>query len=133
MIGRTANTVLRRSRQRARPARKVCPFCFEDDHIAGRNHVPHVTVEECKLHHGLLTEQRLAAGADMGKQRNRIKSVEMALRSLAVTGRANATAINKLSDGMEFCADKINEYETSRRARVTSPIKSEREKNTKVR
>jgi uncharacterized protein YggU (UPF0235/DUF167 family) len=131
MIGRTANTILRRSRRRARPARKVCPFCFEDDHIAGRNHVPHVTVEECKLHHALLTELRLAAGADMSKQRNRIKSVEMALRSLSVTGRANASAINNLSRGLEFCADKIKAYETSRRARVKSGNKSGRETSSR--
>ena len=51
MIGRTAKTVLRHSRQRVRPPRKVCPFCFEADHIGGRNHVPHVTVDECQLHH----------------------------------------------------------------------------------
>jgi len=132
MIGRTANTVLRHSRQRARPARKVCPYCFEDDHCAGRNHVPHVTVEVCKLHHALLTEQRLAAGADMSKQRNRIKSVEMALRSLAVTGHANATAIDKLSEGMEFCAEKLKAYEAPGHARTKSRSGSRRKKNTTI-
>jgi hypothetical protein len=107
MIGRTANTVLRESRQEVRPPRKVCPFCFEADHIAGRNHLPHLTVDECQLHHAILTEQRLAAGAEMNKQGHPIKSVEMALRSLAVTGRAIAWAIEKLSEGVEFCADGL--------------------------
>jgi hypothetical protein len=97
MIGRTANTVLRESRQEVRPPREVCPFCFESDHIAGRNHVPHLTVDECQLHHAILTEKRLAAGAEMNKQLHPIKSVEMALRSLAVTGRSIAWAIEKLS------------------------------------
>jgi hypothetical protein len=107
MIGRTANTVLRRSRQRVRPPRKVCPFCFEADHIAGRNHIPHLTVEVCQLHHDLLTEERLAAGAEMKKQDHTIKSVEMALRALAVTAHAIAVAIDTLCNALEFCAEKL--------------------------
>jgi hypothetical protein len=106
-MGRTAKTVLRNSRQHVRPPRKVCPFCLEADHIGGRNQIPHLTVDECQLHHAILTEQRLAAGAEMNKQRHPIKSVEMALRSLAVTGRAIAWAIEKLSEGVEFCADGL--------------------------
>jgi len=107
MIGRTAKTVLRRSRQQARPPRKVCPFCVEGDHIGGHNHIEHLIVEVCQLHHAMLTELRLATGAEMAKQPNPIKSVEMALRSLAVTGRANARAIDKLSEGLEFCAEEL--------------------------
>ena len=107
MIGRTASTVLRRSRQQVRPSRKVCPFCFEADHIGGRNHIPHLTVDVCQLHHVCLTEERLASGAEMKKQVYPIKSIEMALRSLAVTGRAIAWAMGKLFEGMEFCAEKL--------------------------
>ena len=107
MIGRTARTVLRASRQQVRPPRKVCPFCFEGDHIGGRNHLPNVIVEECQLHHAWLTEERLAAGAEMKKQDHPIKLVEMALRSLAVTGHAIASAVDKLSDGLEFCAEEL--------------------------
>jgi hypothetical protein len=59
MIGRTAKTVLRHSRQRLRPSRKVCPYCFEADHIGGRNHIPHLTVDVCQAHHTLVTEERL--------------------------------------------------------------------------
>jgi hypothetical protein len=107
MIGRTAKTVLRESRQQVRPPRKVCPFCFEGDHIGGRNHIPHLVVDECQFHHVWLTEERLSAGAEMKKQPHPIKSVEMALRSLAVTGRAIASAIGKLSEALEFCAEKL--------------------------
>jgi len=107
MIGRTAKTVLRASRQQVRPPRKVCPFCLEADHIGGHNHIPHVTVEECQLHHAWLTEERLAAGAEMKKQSHPVKSVEMALRSLAVTGHAIAWAIDKLSEGLEYCAETL--------------------------
>jgi hypothetical protein len=107
MIGRNAKTVLRASRQQVRPPRKVCPFCVEGDHIGGRNHLPHLIVDECQPHHVLLTEERLAAGAEMKKQPNSIKSVEMALRSLAVTGHAIAQTIDKLSEGLEFCAQKL--------------------------
>jgi hypothetical protein len=107
MIGRSAKTVLRRSRQMARPSRKVCPFCFEADHIGGHNHVPHVTVDACKVHHALLTEERLAAGAEMKKQPNTIKTVEMAIRSLAVTGHAIAWGIEKLCEALEFCAEVL--------------------------
>ncbi len=107
MIGRTAKTVLRRARQRVRPSRKVCPFCFEADHIGGRNHIPQVTVDVCQAHHALLTEERLAAGAEMKRQPNTIKTVEMAIRSLAATGRAIASAMEKLCEGLEFCAEML--------------------------
>ena len=114
MIGRTAKTLLRHSRQGVRPPRKVCPLCFEDDHIGGRNHVPHIIVAVCPRHHALLTELRLAAGADMKKQPNSIKSVEMALRSLAVTGRANARAIEQLCDALEFSAENLKDSEVNK-------------------
>ena len=107
MIGRAAQTVLRHARQHSRPLRKVCPFCFEADHIGGRNHVPHLTVDICQLHHAQLTEERLAAGAEMKKQPTSIRSVEMALRSLAVTGHAMAWAMDRLCDGLEFCAEML--------------------------
>lgn len=107
MIGRTAKTVLRHARQRVRPSRKVCPCCFEADHIGGRNHIPCLTVDVCQSHHVQLTEERLAAGAEMKKQPDTIKTVEMALRSLAVTGRAMAAAIQKLCEGLEFCAELL--------------------------
>jgi len=107
MIGRTAKTVLRHARQRMRPSRKVCPFCFEADHIGGRIHIPPVTIDVCRLHHNELTEERLAAGAEMKKQPNTIKTVEMALRSLAVTAHAMAGAMEKLCDALEFCAEML--------------------------
>ena len=107
MIGRWANTALRHSRQRVRPSRKVCPYCFEADHIGGRAHIPHVTVDTCQVHHALLTEERLVAGAEMKKQPHTIKTVEMAIRSIAVTGRAIASAMEKICDGLEFCAEML--------------------------
>ena len=118
MIGRTANTVLRRSRQKARPPRKVCPFCFEADHIGGRNHIPHLTVDVCQFHHAWLTEQRLAAGVEMKTQPHTIKLVEMALRSIVITGHAIALGLNKLCEGLEFCAEKLKSvYENERSGR----------------
>ena len=126
MMGRKGKTVLRASRQQVRSPRKVCPFCFQGDHILGRRHNPNLIVELCELHHVQLTEGRLAVGADMKKQKP-IKSVEMALRSLAVTGHANASTIAKISEGLEFCAEKLRTYEESRRAGGKNPIKSKRE------
>jgi len=64
----------------------------------------------------------------MKKQRNAIKAVEMALRSLAVTGHANASTIAKISEGLEFCAEKLRTYEESRRVGAKQPMKSERER-----
>lgn len=107
MIGRTAKSVFRRARQQARPPRKVCPLCFEADHIGGRHHIPHLTVDVCKLHHAWLTEKRLVAGAEMQKQPNTIKSIEMALRALAVTLRAIEWVIGRLCEGVECCAEKL--------------------------
>src|SRR5215472_7309488 len=102
MIGSIAKTVLRHSRQGVRPSRKVCPFCFEADHIGGRNHIPHLTIDVCQAHHTLVTEARLAACAEMKKQPHTIRTVEMAIRSLAVTGRAIASAVQKLCEGLDF-------------------------------
>jgi hypothetical protein len=107
MIGRTTKTVLRHSRQRVRPSRKTCPYCFEADHIGGRNHIPHVTVDVCQAHHAQITEERLAAGAEMKKQPNTIITVEMAIRSLLVTARAIASAMQKLCDALDFCAEML--------------------------
>ena len=123
-MGRKGKTVLRNSRKKLGPPRKVCPFCFEGDHLLGRNHHPNLIVEVCQLHHVQLTEGRLSAGADMKKQRNAIRSVEMALRSLAVTGHANASTIAKISEGLEFCAEKLRTHEESRRTSSKQPIKS---------
>jgi hypothetical protein len=128
MMGRKGKTVLRNSRQQLRPPRNVCPFCFEGDHLLGRNHNPNLVVEVCQLHHAQLTEGRLAAGADMEKQRKSIKSVEMALRSMAVTGHANASTITKICEGLEFCAEKLRTYEESRRVGGKQPRKSKRGK-----
>jgi len=127
MMGRKGENVLRNSRQQVRPPRKVCPFCIEGDHILGRRHNPNLIVEVCQLHHVQLTEGRLAVGADMKKQRNAIKSVEMALRSLAVTGHANASTIAKISEGLEFCAETLRTYEESCHPGRTNPMKSKRE------
>jgi hypothetical protein len=107
MIGRVAKSVLRHSRQRVRPSRRVCPFCFEADHIGGRNHIPHITVEVCQAHHAVLTENRFTAGAEMKRQPHTITTVEMALRSLAVTGHAVAGAMERLCEGLEFCAEML--------------------------
>jgi len=107
MMGRTGTTLLRRARQRVRPSRKVCPFCFEADHIGGRNHIPHLTIDVCQAHHTLVTEARLAACAEMKKQPHMIRTVEMAIRSLAVTGWAIASAVQKLCEGLEFCAEML--------------------------
>jgi hypothetical protein len=112
MMGRAGQTVLRAARQRVRPPREVCPLCFEADHIGGRNHVPHLTVALCELHHAQITEERLAAGGEMKRQPNTIMSVEMALRSLAVTGHAIAGAVNKFSEALEFCAERLKRLRT---------------------
>ena len=49
----------------------------------------------------------MAAGAEMKKQPDTITTVEMALRSLAVTGRAIAWAMEKLCEALEFCAEML--------------------------
>jgi hypothetical protein len=66
-----------------------------------------VTVDVCQAHHACLTEERFASGAEMKKQPHSIKSVEMAIRSLAVTGRAITSAMEKLCEALEFCAEML--------------------------
>jgi hypothetical protein len=98
---------MRHTRQEQRPPRKVCPYCFERDHIGGRNHVPHITVETCQFHHALRTAERLDAGADMGKQPTTALTVAMALRSLAVTLDALMTALGQAAEALRWCANKL--------------------------
>jgi hypothetical protein len=43
----------------------------------------------------------------MRRQEHPIKSVEMALRSLAATGHAIALAVGKLSEGLDWCAERL--------------------------
>jgi hypothetical protein len=50
----------------------------------------------------------------MKKQAHTIKSVEMALHSLAVTGRAYASAVDRLCEGLEFCAEKLKVHDKER-------------------
>ena len=98
---------IRETRRQGRPPRKVCPYCFERDHIAGRNHVPHIVVDTCQYHHALRTEERIDAEAEMGRQANTIRSMVMALRSLAVTVRAMSVALIKCAELIEFCASRL--------------------------
>ena len=103
----STRNLLRAHNRELRPPRKVCPYCFERDHIAGRNDVPHITVETCQFHHAELTALRLDAGADMEKQPTKARTVAMALLSLAVTVDALRSALGKLSETMRYLANEL--------------------------
>ena len=97
-----------RAKEYGAPAKRA-PFVFVLAHWRTYN-IPHLTVDMCQIHHAELTEERLAAGANMKKQPDSVATVEMALRSLAVTARAIAWAVDKLSEALEFCAETLRRF-----------------------
>lgn len=103
----STRNLLRAHNRELRPPHKVCPYCFELDHIAGRNHVPHIVVETCQFHHALRTAERFDKDADMTKQPTKVKTVAMALRSIAVTLDAIKDALGRCAEGLRWLADQL--------------------------
>ena len=71
---------------------------IEIEHAAGQNHDPFLTGPVCQPCHGLVTELRRRAGADMKKQENPVKRVKYALKAVAVFLHALADALRRWAD-----------------------------------
>jgi hypothetical protein len=61
-----------------------CLFCFEEEHVDGRNHDPHLVGSACQKHARELTARRAAARISMRKQDHPVRETIEALRSEGV-------------------------------------------------
>jgi hypothetical protein len=78
-------TERRRQHRELQPPKMRCVFCTELEHTAGRNHDFLLTFPDiCQKHHDELTETRRDAGISMIYERNRVKRVALALKSVSV-------------------------------------------------
>ena len=73
---------------------KLCIFCLEVEHTAGANHDFLLTFPDiCQKHHDQVTEARRDADISMFFERNRVKRVALALKSVSVFLRHLADAM----------------------------------------
>lgn len=95
-------TARRKARQgeRARLGLAVSPciFCIVEHHTAGKNHDSLLTDSICEMHHREIHEQMLRAGISLRYERSPVKRAAMALRAMALYGRAQADAMDRLAE-----------------------------------
>jgi hypothetical protein len=100
-------TARRRVRQDERVrlglAATACILCIQEHHTAGRNHDPKLRAPLCEKHHREIHEQILRTGISLRYERNVNKRAAMALRAMAIYGRAQADAMDRLADLLERC------------------------------
>ena len=96
---RTARRKARRDeRERLGLAVLPCSLCIEEHHVAGKNHDPILTAPLCEMHHRQIHERILRAGISLQYERDPVKRVAMALRAMAIYGRAQADAMDRLAN-----------------------------------
>jgi len=78
-------TALRQRKRAEHPPVVRCVLCCEVEHPAGRNHdFPLTFPDICQKHQDYLTEARRDADISMVFERDRIKRVALALKSVSV-------------------------------------------------
>ena len=96
---RTARRKVRREeRERLGLAATPCVLCILDHHTAGRNHDSQLTDQVCDLHHRETHERMRRAGISLRYEPNPVIRAAMALRAMAIYGRAQADAMDRLAD-----------------------------------
>jgi len=99
---RTARRKVRRvERERLGLATTPCILCIEDHHSAGKNHDSQLAASLCELHHREIHEQMLRAGISLRYEPNPVIRAAMALRAMAIYGRAQADAMDRLADSLD--------------------------------
>jgi len=96
---RTARRKLTRDeRERQGLATPPCVLCIEDHHTAGRKHDPKLDAPLCELHHREVHEQMRRVGISLQRERDPVTRTAIALRAMAVYGRAQADAMDRWAD-----------------------------------
>src|SRR5262249_36988959 len=107
---RTARRKVRlEERERLGLAVPPCILCIQLHHTAGQNHDPKLTAPLCEKHHREMHEKMLRAGIPLRYERDIDKRAAMALRAMAVYGRAQADAMDRWADLLEGNGGKQNE------------------------
>lgn len=100
-------TARRRQQRAAEPPKRRCVFCLELEHAAGGNHDIMLTFHDiCQKHHDQLTEARRDADISMTFERERVKRVALALKSVSVF-------LHKLADAMWRWASWLEDESTA--------------------
>jgi hypothetical protein len=73
-------------------------MCIEEHHTAGKNHDSQLTAPLCELHHPEIHERMLRAGISLRHEPNPDFRAAMALRAMAIYGRAEADAMDRLAN-----------------------------------
>ena len=103
---RTARRKVRRDeRERLGLAATPCVLCIQDHHTAGKNHDSLLTAPLCEKHHREIHEQVLRAGIALEYEPDPTKRVAKALRAMAVYGRAQADAMERLAELLDHSGD----------------------------
>ncbi len=77
-------TEKRRQKRVTNPIATRCVFCIEAEHPAGRNHdFALVFPDICQKHQDQITERRRDADINPSFERNRIRRIALALKSVA--------------------------------------------------
>lgn len=99
---RTARRKVNRDeRERRGLAKAPCVMCIQEHHTAGEKHDPELTAPLCEKHHREIHEQMLCAGVSLQHQPDPTRRVAMALRAMAIYGRNEADAMERMADVLE--------------------------------
>jgi hypothetical protein len=99
---RTARRKVRQDeRERRGLAATPCLLCMQKHHVVGQNHDSQLTAPLCEMHHREIHEHMLRAGVSLRYEYDPIKRVAMMLRAMAVYGRAEADAKDRMADLLE--------------------------------
>jgi hypothetical protein len=88
-------------RERLGLAVPPCVFCIQQHHTAGQNHDERLQAPLCEKHHRDIHEQMLRGGISLRYESDDNRRAEMALRAMAVYGRAQADAMDRWADLLE--------------------------------
>ena len=95
-------TERRRQKRVVDPPKVRCIFCLELEHVAGGNHDFLLTFPDiCQRHHDELTEARRNADISMVFERDPVKRVALALKSVSVFLRMLADAMWRWATRLE--------------------------------
>jgi hypothetical protein len=93
--------VWQQEREQLELAVMPCVLCIEQHHTAGQNHDPKLKTPICEKHHREMHEQMLRTEISLRPERDDSRRAAMALRAMAVYGRAQADAMDRWADLLE--------------------------------
>jgi hypothetical protein len=85
-------------RERLGLAVTPCVLCIVQHHTAGQNHDSLLKAPLCEMHHREIHEQIIREGISLRCESDPVMRAAMALRGMAVYGRAQAEAMERLAD-----------------------------------